>query len=107
MTTVLPLWLADGLDHEVCSRFILKDFTHQPELPWAMVSIGMCTLAPDSLLTGLPGLVKAPGSFFKTKARNASFHTDNKRPSSPAAIYLPFNSCRLSFLAVVFSCLLA
>lgn len=65
----------------------------------------MCTLAADSLLTGLPALVKAPGSFSETKASKASFHTDNKRPSTPAAIYLPFNSCRLSFLAVVFSCL--
>lgn len=63
---------------------------HQSVLPWAMASIEMCTLEPDSLLTGLPGLVKATGSFSETKACNASLHTDNKRPSSPAAIYLPF-----------------
>lgn len=90
------------LIRHVCSRFIPKGFKHQSALPWAMASIEMCTLASDSLLTGLPGLVKATGSFSETKA---SFHTHNKRLSSPAAIYLPFNSCRLSFLAVVFSCL--
>lgn len=93
------------LIRQVCSRFIPKGFKHQSVLPRAMPSIEMCTLAPDSLLTGLPGLVKATGSFSETKACNASFHTHNKRLSSPAAIYLPFNSCRLSFLAVVFSCL--
>lgn len=93
------------LIRQLCSGFIPKDFTHQSVFPWAIVSIEMCTLAADSLLTGLPALVKAPGSFSETKACKASFHTDNKRPSTPAAIYLPFNSCRLSFLAVVFSCL--
>lgn len=93
------------LIRQLCGGFIPKDFTHQSVFPWAIVSIEMCTLAADSLLTGLPALVKAPGSFSETKACKASFHTDNKRPSTPAAIYLPFNSCRLSFLAVVFSCL--
>lgn len=67
----------------------------------------MCTLMADSLLTGLPSLVKPTGSFSETKAYIASFYTHNKLPSSPAAIYLPFNSCHLSFLAIVFSCLLA
>lgn len=104
MTNVLPFGIA-VLIRQVCSRFIPKGFMHQSVLPCEMVSIEMCTLVPDSLLTGLPDLVKATGSFSETKACNASFHTDNKRLSSPAAIYLPFNSCRLSFLAVVFSCL--
>lgn len=67
----------------------------------------MWTLMADSLLTGLPSLVKPTGSYSKTKAYIASFYTDNKLPSSPAAVYLPFNSCQLSFLAIVFSCLLA
>lgn len=67
----------------------------------------MWTLMPDSLLTGLPSLVKPPGSFSKTKAYITFFYTNNKLPSSPAAICLRFNSCHLSFLAIVFSCLLA
>lgn len=67
----------------------------------------MWTLMADSLLTGLPRLVKPTGSFSKTKAYIASFYSNNKLPSSPAAIYLPFNSCHLLFLAIVFSCLLA
>lgn len=66
----------------------------------------MWTLMAEALLTGLPSLVKRTGSFSETKAYIASFYHSNKRPSSPAAIYLPLNSCHLSFLAIVFSCLL-
>lgn len=61
----------------------------------------------DSLLTGLPVFVKPAACFSKTTTYIASFYTNNKLPSSPAAIYLPFNPCHLSFLAIVFSCLLA
>lgn len=58
-----------------------------------------------SLSTALPRLVKPSGLSSKTKPRMASFYTNNQPSSSVAAIYLPFNSCHLSFLAIVFSCL--
>lgn len=69
----------------------------------------MWALIADNLLTGLPSPVRPTGSFSKSKAYKAyitSFYTNNKLPSSPAAIYLPLNSCHLSFLTIVFSCLL-
>lgn len=59
----------------------------------------------DSLSTALPRLVKPSALFSKTKPCMASFNTNNQPLSSVAAIYLPFNSCHLSFLAIVFSCL--
>ena len=67
----------------------------------------MWALIADSLLTGLPSLVRPTGSSSKTKAYITSFYTSHILPSSPAAIYLPLSSCHLSFLAIVFSCLLA
>lgn len=49
----------------------------------------MCTLAPDSLLTGLPGLVKATGSFSETKhATHPFIPTTNVYPPLQLFIYL-------------------
>lgn len=68
----------------------------------------MWALMADTLLTGLPSLVKPAGSFSENKAYilHPFIPTTNFLPP-PAAIYLPFILCHLSFLATVFSCLLA
>lgn len=76
------------LIRQVCSRFIPKGFMHQSVLPGAIVSIEMCTLGPDSLLTGLPGLVKATGSFSETKATHPFIPTTNVYPPLQLFIYL-------------------
>lgn len=50
----------------------------------------MCTLMADSLLTGLPSLVKPTGSFSENKAGIASFYAYNKLPFLPCSYLFTF-----------------
>lgn len=50
----------------------------------------MCALMADSLLTGLPTLVKPTGSFSENKACIVSFNTNNKLPFLPCSYLFTF-----------------